>query len=291
MVTPHARRLALCLGCMGALASDGLPWPAARAEPLSSETASLPMEAPTTGRLTFDDEFDTLDLSRYNSRYWWGARWLAGNGERQVYVDPSYTGDQDTPMRLNPFAVENGVLRIEAAVPPMAVAKHLKGQAYTSGLLTTFSSFSQLYGYFEIRAQFPAGKGLWPAFWLVPHVKAPGGEPEIDVVEMLGDDPTTLHMALHWTDPSGQFRSKESTVRVPDMSGSFHRYGLDWTASRIAWYFDGKRVAETETPISHHEPMYLLLNLAVGGHWPGLPSKQTHFPAEMLVDFIRAYAP
>jgi len=77
---------------------------------------------------------------------------------------------------------------------------------------------------------------------------------------------------------------------VPDMSSDFHTYGVLWNESFVGWYFDGKRVAFTPTPADMHRPMYLLLNLAVGGSWPGAPDEQTQFPARMQVDYVRAYA-
>lgn len=248
-----------------------------------------PKEAPITGKLTFDDEFVGLDLTKYDTAYWWGARWL-GDGEEQVYVDRDYHGTADHALGLMPFSLVAGALQIQASIPSASTAMLLQGRKYISGLLTTCDHFSQLYGYFEIRAKFPAGKGYWPAFWLLPKILLPT-PPEIDVVEVLGDRITTLFATVHWNDPTKQkIQSKGFPITVPDMSADFHRYGVLWTDHVVAWYFDGQRVAATDTPADLHNPMYLLLNLAVGGKWPGAPNASTQFPGNMLVSYIRVYA-
>jgi beta-glucanase (GH16 family) len=246
-----------------------------------------PMEAPTGGSMTFDEEFQVLDPLKYNTAYHWGARWL-NDGEQQAYVDPLYTGSANVPLGLNPFSVVDGGLRIRAAIADAAMIPYLGGQKYTSGILTTYSSFTQLYGYFEIRAKFPAGKGYWPAFWMIPKGVMPK-PPEIDIVEALGDQLTSLFVTSHWNEQS-EAKSKGFDITVPDMSADFHRYGALWTDTQIAWYFDGKRVAYTTTPPDLHSPMYLLLNLAVGGTWPGSPNSATKFPGDMIVTYIRAYS-
>jgi beta-glucanase (GH16 family) len=237
--------------------------------------------------MTFDDEFQVLDLSKYNTAYHWGARWL-NDGEQQVYVDPLYTGSANIPLGLNPFSIVNGVLQIQAAIPDPMMTPYLQGQKYTSGILTTYSSFTQLYGYFEIRAKFPVGKGYWPAFWLIPKGMLPK-PPEIDVVEVLGDKLTSLFVTSHWNEGS-KAKATSFNITVPDVSTSFHRYGALWTDAYIAWYFDGNRIAYTTTPPDLHSPMYMLLNLAVGGKWPGLPDSATKFPSDMLVGYIRVYS-
>jgi beta-glucanase (GH16 family) len=254
---------------------------------LKSVSNIPPIDAPTNGSMIFDDEFQVLDLSKYNTAYHWGARWL-NDGEQQVYVDPLYTGGGNVPLGLNPFSIVGGKLQIQVTIPDAPTMPYLQGQKYASGILTTYSSFTQLYGYFEIRAKFPAGKGYWPAFWMIPKgtMSTP---PEIDIVEVLGDQLTSLFVTSHWNE-QGKAKSKGFNITVPDMSADFHRYGALWTDTYIAWYFDGKRVAYTTTPPDLHSPMYLLLNVAVGGKWPGLPSSTTVFPGSMLVAYIRAYA-
>ena len=240
---------------------------------LSCAHAQLPpKEAPISGTMTFDDEFDRLDLSRYTTSFPWGARWL--ETEQQVYIDPSITG--------NPFSVVDGMLHIEAK----PVSPPVSGQRYTSGILTTFNSFAQQYGYVEIRAKMPAGKGYWPAIWLIPMKWSPPHPPEIDVVEVLGDRLHTAYMTAHWD--SGR-RERQFPITVPDVSVDFHRYGAYWDEQYVAWYFDGERVAYMPTPPDLKQPMYLLINLAVGGKWPGYPTSDTKFPGALVIDYLRAY--
>jgi beta-glucanase (GH16 family) len=230
-----------------------------------------PMHAPISGIVTFDDEFDKLDLSKYTTSYPWGARWL--ETEQQVYVDPSAS--------VNPFSIIDGMLHIEAR----PVSPPLFGKQYTSGLLTTFYSFSQQYGYVEIRAKMPAGKGYWPAFWLIPTKWSPQHPPEIDVVEVLGDRLHTLYATAHWNNG----REHQFPITVPDLSAGFHRYGASWDENYVAWYFDGERVAYLPTPPDLKQPMYILLNLAVGGKWPGYPTPATKFPGAFVIDYVRVY--
>ena len=246
-----------------------------------------PIDAPTNGSMTYDDEFQGIQLSKYNTAYHWGARWL-NDGEQQVYVDPLYTGSTNVPLGLNPFSIVDGKLRIQAAIPDPVMTPYLQGQKYTSGILTTYNSFSQLYGYFEIRAKFPAGKGYWPAFWMIPKGNMPK-PPEIDIIEVLGDQLTSLFVTAHWNEQTTA-KSQGFDIKVPDMSADYHRYGALWTETHIAWYFDGKRVAYMTTPPDLHIPMYLLLNLAVGGKWPGSPGSTTVFPGNMFVEYIHAYS-
>ena len=138
-----------------------------------------------------------------------------------------------------------------------------------------------------MRAQLPAGQGLWPAFWLLQADMS--WPPEIDVMEVLGHDMTTLYTAAH-TNQTGSHTSKGGTIKVPDMSAGYHTYGVDWQADYITYYFDGNQVWKTPTPSDMHEPMYMIANLAVGGYWPGMVNSTTPFPAQMKIDYIRAYA-
>ena len=138
-----------------------------------------------------------------------------------------------------------------------------------------------------MRAKLPAGRGLWPAFWLLP---AKGGwPPELDVLEMLGQSPTTIYASAHWQE--GRHRSVTHKIAVPDTSAGFHRYGLSWHADVLRWYFDGREVAQMPTPPGLDQPMYLLVNLAVGGpgSWPGPADGSTPLPGRYIVDTIRAY--
>jgi len=215
-----------------------------------------------------------------------GSRSLGSNGELQVYVDRGFRGTSAKPLGIDPFRVKDGALEIVADRAPQEVKPQIWNYAYTSGLITSQFSHAQTYGVFEMRARMPKGRGLWPAFWLLPVDHT--WPPEIDVLEVLGSDLTTLHTNAH-SNASGQHTDAPSVVHVADMSAGFHNYAVDWQADTIKWYFDDVVVAQSPTPSDMHKPMYMLANLAVGGHWPGNPDGSTPFPAALAIEWIRAY--
>jgi beta-glucanase (GH16 family) len=243
---------------------------------------------PATLRLTFDDEFDTFLNSPDGGTGTWmtsypysglAARTLSGNSEGQYYSDAS--------VGVNPFTLADGVLGITARpAPPGATPA---GLPYTSGITTTDTSFSQTYGYFEVRALLPAGRGLWPAFWLLPASNAYTAE--LDVFEVLGHQPDVIYSSVH-----GGYGSTWATdIRAntaADTSNGFHTYGVDWEPDTTSFYLDGVLLSSAATPDSMDTPMFMLLNLAVGntGSWPGAPDNTTTFPATMHIDYVRAYA-
>jgi beta-glucanase (GH16 family) len=259
--------------------------------------------------LTFGDDFNSFSWNSgsdtsatpnmaatgtWATRYWWGSgdRWLSGNKELQYYADPSTAVVAANPW-LNPFTMQDGVLTITArpsrGTDPLGgtydVTASAAEQPYISGLITTEGVFAQRYGYFEISVDLPAGQGLWPAFWMLGQDHS--WPPEIDVLEMLGHDPTTLYVGTHSTatTPQGMTRSH----KVADTSTGFHTYGVRWAPDTLTFYFDGAEISKRATPSDMHKAMYMLANLAVGGSWPGNPDATTTFPAEMKIDYIRAY--
>ena len=257
----------------------------------------------------FDDEFNSLSLASpsacFNSAnpsscaadaggtslplYTWNNRTLSGNDEAEIYVDPTYAGSGSgctQPLGLDPFSINSGVLTMQANPTPSADLGCLMNLPYTSGAIVSYPSFSTTYGYFETRAKLPAGIGLWPAFWLLDeNLQWP---PEIDIFEFIGGQYTTLEMHTHESDPAYAFGA---TSTVPDVSQDFHVYAVDWEADTITWYFDGVAQAHTTTSPDLNQPMYILLNLAVGGagSWPGPPNSSTVFPANMQIDYVRVF--
>lgn len=242
----------------------------------------------TQHELVFNDEFNTLSLDSSTSDtetwrpvYYWGDRTLAGNAEQQLYVDPSWNN-----LQISAHSVENGVLSLTAFETPDQMSDEAGGLPYMSGMINSEQSFSQQYGYFEMRAQLPEGQGFWPAFWMLPIDG--GWPPELDIMEVLGHDTDTLYNTLHSNETGSKTMTGGSTT-VADMSAGFHTYGVEWQKDSITFYFDGVEVFQTVTPADMHEPMYLLANLAVGGYWPGNPDASTTFPSSMKIDYIRAY--
>ena len=167
---------------------------------------------------TFHDDFDQHPLSSGKwaphyaggaawpeARYWGGdgsdfKRKTAWNGEQQIYVDPRYAGRATTPLGLDPFTVRDGLLSIVASRTPPALKEVLFNNEYVSGILTSQGSFSQKFGYFEIRAKIPVGQGVWPAFWMLADNG--GWPPEIDMMEGRGQRPGDVVMTTHWRIPA-----------------------------------------------------------------------------------------
>jgi beta-glucanase (GH16 family) len=221
-------------------------------------------------KLTFDDEFDgkRLDLKKWNPN---DPNGWERNNELQAYV-------------TNAFEMGGGFLRIRAEKREAFYSG--KQRSITSGMMTTLGKFSQEYGRFEIRCRAPKGKGMWPAFWLMPAA----GEwpPEIDVLEILGHEPKKVYMTHHYRDTQGKHQSHGGSWSGPDFSTGFHEFAVEWSSQRIVWFVDGTERFRSEDAVPK-ERMYLLLNLAVGGDWPGNPDAQTKFPAALEVDYVRVY--
>jgi beta-glucanase (GH16 family) len=246
--------------------------------------------------LTFDEEFDN-PLSLWNPRsgegrwktcYWFGwqppgrgcvdksSRTIDTDGSRYVLVDPAYNN-------VNPFHLSGGLLTIINDKNGHPEDPKTGGREYTAGLITTEPSFSQLYGYFEIRTQLPVGSGLWPAFWmaqadhLVPF--------ELDVMENYGRDSNTVYCTAHWGDGT----ETGFPVKVDGVQQQ-RTYGVLWTSEDIVWYVDDVEVARSRNK-DLHAPMYVIASMGVGGkpETAGLPDDNTKFPAEMVVDYIRVY--
>jgi beta-glucanase (GH16 family) len=239
-------------------------------------------------KLLFADEFDrpNLDTARWVPTYWWGDKGctISTNGELEWY-------------QPDDVQVSDGVLRLKAEKRP-AVGAEGKIYEYTSGVVTTGKAcwqdptadkFTFQYGYAEIRARIPKGQGLWPAFWLLSADQE--WPPEIDVMENLGHRPNVTYMTVHYPGADGKEASNGHKWSGPDFSAGWHTFGADWQPNAIIWYVDGvERGRYTDAAHIPAEPMYLLLNLAVGGTWPGAPDASTIFPAYYDIDYVRVWS-
>ncbi|HYF94113.1 MAG TPA: glycoside hydrolase family 16 protein [Symbiobacteriaceae bacterium] len=235
-------------------------------------------------RWTFDigNGFTTED-----GIYIWG--W--GNNELQFYT-----------ARPENARISNGHLVIEAR------RELYEGLPYTSAKLKTSGLFSMKYGKVEIRARVPAGKGLWPALWMLPEQNRYGtwaASGEIDIMEGHGSQPEIISGAIHYGGPWPENTYTVEEYRFPDGStaGDFHVYTLEWESDELRWYVDGV-LYHTQTdwysrgpgasvnhpyPAPFDQPFYLIMNLAVGGTFDGNPDDTTPFPAIMEVDYVRVY--
>jgi len=249
------------------------------------------------GKITFSDDFNTF--SWYGKGGTWKT-WFAygssptdtngrtlSNTELEFYSD-SLVGE-------DPFSASNSILHITAN-KGNNLPKNDKGVQllYTSGLITTEPSFKQIYGYFEMQAKLPWGKGFWPAFWLLAVDKA--WPPEIDPLEAFGAPNSRneghnnqIHHGCIGTDGSwGEWTNTTNNVNI---TAGFHVYAALWTQLTITFYFDGVQTQTGPTPAALVDrEMYLLANLAVGGGWPENPDSSTPFPAQMEIDYINVYS-
>jgi beta-glucanase (GH16 family) len=237
--------------------------------------------------LVFHDEFggSALDAKKWTTCYWWASRGgctIATNHELEWY-------------RPNNVMVGQGLLTLRAKPEKIAVGG--KSYPYTSGMITTGPTgersgparFVFQYGYVEMRARVPSGKGLWPAFWLLPANRQ--DRPEIDVMEIMGDQPNTTRMTLHYPTVSGDRESMTQQWTGDDFSADWHTFGADWEPDAVVWYVDGvERWRYTDRTRIPAQPMYLLADLAVGGDWPGAPDISTLFPSDYQINYIRVWS-
>ncbi len=236
-------------------------------EAVPTEPEPEPEPTPTPGQeLIFADEFSgtALDASKWSSGYPWtnpDGNYNRSTGEQQVYLPRN-------------IVVSDGTAKL------IAKRESVNGRPYTSGMISSDprngKGFLHTYGYIEARIKVPGGKGMWPAFWNLPWPIA--WPPEIDIVEVLGDE-CVAEFHLH---PNANYQG----INVCD---TWHTYAVDWRPGKIVWYLDGVERYREEGDHVPSQPMYLLLNLAVGGSWPGSPDSSTPFPGVMEIDYVRVY--
>lgn len=209
-----------------------------------------------------------------------GGGW--GNNELQYYTDSE-----------NNAYVDNGVLTITAR------EEQVGGRDYTSTRITTQGKFDVKYGRIEARIKLPYGQGIWPAFWMLGANFSQVGWPmcgEIDIMEMVGgpNRDNTCHSTIHW-DNNGQHAEYGQSYTLPTgiFADNFHVFGITWNAQEIRGYVDDVEYFVADiTPAGLSEfqnNFFLILNVAVGGNWPGSPDETTEFPQTMQVDWIRVY--
>lgn len=251
------------------------------------ETPSSPRPTPSPDKVLLDESFDSgrLDRSVFNTCHWWadGGCTIASNDELEWYVPEQVT-------------VADGELRLTAAEEAV---RGTDGRPYDfrSGMVTTGppprdeeapAKLAFTYGSVEARVKTPAGQGLWPAFWLLPADRE--SRPEIDVLEVLGDDPGELVMHLHPRDRGAESPSRSYRVPGPNFAEAWHTIRLDWTPKKLEFFVDDVRVWRVTGKQVPDEPMYVVLNLAVGGVYPGPPDENTKFPATFAIDYLKITA-
>lgn len=248
---------------------------------IANDAPIPPLPAPTLKldgyKLTFDENFNDLSISAWGP----GTRWIAHTPYAGDFGD-AYFGN---PEKDSPFTIENGILRIEAKKV---------GKKWQAGLISSVDGkgqgFSQKYGYFEMRAKFPKGPGVWPAFWImgVPQLLDKTlTNCEIDVVEAYGVNMNVLHTTVHLWGPNKFHTGEGDHFIVPGMTEDFHTYGAMVDEKEIIVYYDGVELRRWKTPEQAKVPMYIMVDLALGGGWP---INKTPNPSYMYVDYVRVYA-
>ncbi len=277
----------ICLAFLTLCACGGVGGGTAEptASPLISPILSS-LTLPTDHVLVWSDEFasDGLpDASKWvhetgrNKEGWY-------NNEKQYYSSP----------RLENARVHDGVLTIAARKEARSDQADWGGQAYSSTRLATLGKKDWTYGFFDIRAKLPCGKGAWPAIWMLGS--GPGNWPaqgELDIMEWVGSRPERMFSTVHTTSGSGG-NGKGADAPVADACNTFHNYQMYWTAQQIVFAVDGKVHFTYTNPGTgvaawpFDAPQFMILNVAVGGDLGGVVD-DTIFPVQMDVEYVRVY--
>jgi len=260
--------------------------PLVQSPPAATEIPPSPVPSPTPAwelpgwTLVWQDEFDGQEIDRTKWTFDVGGHgW--GNNELQAYTE-----------RPENARVENGALVIEAR------QEEFVRRDYTSARLKTQGLHAWTYGRIEARMRLPYGKGIWPAFWMIgsniEEVSWPASG-EIDIMEYIGRDATIIYGTVHGPGYSGANGVGSSTnMPIGTLHDDFHIFAIEWEPQEIRWYVDDVQYFKI-TPESvpgewvYDHPFFVILNLAVGGNWPGNPDDSTVFPQFLYVDYVRVY--
>ncbi|WP_432832664.1 family 16 glycosylhydrolase [Dactylosporangium sp. CA-092794] len=283
MNSKHRRRLPVIAATL-ALAVAGL---------VVAAVHSAPEASAGVGGLTWSDEFDGAAGAAPD-----GAKWKHdvggggfGNSELEYYTDGAANSALDGA----------GHLVISARKENPANYNCWYGRCeYTSSRLLTAGKFTQKYGRFEARIKIPRGQGIWPAFWMLGDDIGTNPWPnngEIDIMENVGKEPGTVHGSLHGPGYSGGNPLTGWTTLSGGraLADDFHTFTVDWAPDSVVWYLDGVQY-ERQTPADTRgnrwvfdHPFFMILNVAVGGTWPGSPDASSTYPQQMVVDYVRVY--
>lgn len=254
-----------------------------------SDNAEIAVGGPK--RLVWSDEFSAAQLDP-NS-------WYFESGDGSQYSNPGWGNNELQWYLPDSASLSGGILTIEARKETHS------GYSYTSARINTRDRFAFRYGRIEARIRLPGGQGLWPAFWLMPQDDSYGtwaASGEIDVMEAVnlgGTGGNSVHGTLHYGDrwPNNLFTGNQYVV-PSSATADFHVYALEWDGGEMRWYVDDVLYAMQNSwstssapfPAPFDQRFYILLNVAVGGNFPGSPTASTTFPVAMEVDYVRVYS-
>ncbi len=258
-------------------------------EPKSSEKQQVVNEWDKEGwTLVWNDEFDgpALNLEKWSYEIG-GHGW--GNNELQYYSDDDSTA-----------FIQDGKLVIRADLVPQGTGSSDNLRYFSSARLRTSGKGDWRYGRIEVKAKLALGQGIWPAIWMLPTDWMYGGWPEsgeIDIMEHVGYDPGRVHGSIH----TGSYNHKINTQRggsklLDKISSKFYVYAIEWYEDRIDFLIDDSKYFSFQNDGKNdfntwpfNQRFHLLINIAVGGDWPGSPDETTQFPTEMEVEYVRVY--
>lgn len=241
-------------------------------------------------KLVWADEFDRDTLNT--------DKWSYMIGDGTEYGIPGWGNNELQYYQEENVSVGDGVLTITA------IRENVGTGQFTSGRIRTIEKGDWTYGRFEFRAKMPEGKGLWAAIWMLPTDENYGGwaaSGEIDIMEYLGDDTTKVYGTIHYGGqwPDNEHRGTSYVTDDTAFNNAFHVFALEWEEGNLRWYVDGEEFQDFGTgmwystaaafPAPFNRRFHLLINLAVGGNWPGSPDASTQFPQELVVDYVRVY--
>jgi beta-glucanase (GH16 family) len=260
---------------------------ACKKEEPTPPTTGTPIPAGYT--LEWADEFDGQTIN--------SAIWNFETGDGTAYGLPVGWGNNEKQIYTS--SPDNAALTTHEGNSVLAItAREFAPGQYTSARLTTNGLKSMRFGRIDVRAKVPTGNGLWPAIWLLgdnkPVVNWPGCG-EIDIAEILGKQSNTLYNTVHYTkagNAKGELQHAE--VKAGGLySDAYHVYGIEWTPTTITYKLDGNTIYQVPIAADMKEfqrSFYMILNVAVGGYWPGEPDATTVFPQAMYVDYVRVYS-
>ena len=238
--------------------------------------------------IVWQDEFDgaSLDINKWSHEV--GGHGF-GNNELQYYTDDS----------SNSF-VDNGLLHIRAKYEPAGIGSPNNLRNFSSARLRTVGKGDWQYGRIDVRAKIALGQGIWPAIWMLPSDWIYGGWPksgEIDIMEHVGHDEGRIHGSVHTESYNHIIGTQRTNSKlIEDVKTLFHIYSIEWSEQKIDFFIDDTLHYTFQNDFSNdfrtwpfNERFHLLLNVAVGGNWPGPPNNTTVFPQDMEVDYVRVY--
>ena len=235
--------------------------------------------------LLWNDEFEgsTVDPNKWSYEINGNG---GGNNELQYYTD-----------RAENSFVSDGNLNIVAQQEEYTGTDGKR--YYTSARMVTSQTKSFMYGKITARIKLPYGQGIWPAFWLLGINISDVGWPkcgEIDIMEMVGGGDgkdNVTHGTLHWDDNGHRYQGGSKKLNSGILNDDFHEFTINWDSEKVEWLFDGipfySLNISSEAMSEFHQHFFIILNLAVGGNWPGDPTAETKFPQTMQVDYVRVY--